>query len=293
MMEFGMKDAKLEPWGQFGRGWTLKRFSAQVVEPDCIPLIAFPKAWSPGIEGVLEAEVVHFDPKTEADFAKYKSKLKGKVVLTGVERPLTAHFEADATRRTDKQLLDLADADPAAGRSGRAPRPFDAAKKAEPAKKAESEKKSEAVKKEADDLEARMAEFRSRMAVSRRRLSFLVEEGAAAMLEPSFRGDFGTIFVMGASVPTQAQAFGEGAATAPSAWSKDAPKTIPQIVLSIEHHNRLLRMLEANKALKLSLELKVEFQDEDLMGYNTVAEIPGTDPKLKDEIVMLGGHMDS
>ena len=51
---WGLENAHLEPWGKFGRGWSLKRFSAQVVEPQCIPLIAYPKAWSPGTGGPLE-----------------------------------------------------------------------------------------------------------------------------------------------------------------------------------------------------------------------------------------------
>jgi Zn-dependent M28 family amino/carboxypeptidase len=62
-------------------------------------------------------------------------------------------------------------------------------------------------------------------------------------------------------------------------------------VLAIEHYNRILRMLQAGEPVKMAVDLAVEFHDEDLMGYNTIAEIPGTD--LKDEIVMLGGHMDS
>ncbi len=78
---WGLANAHLEAWGPFGRGWTLKRFSAQVVSPQCIPLIGYPKAWSPGVEGTLEAPVVYFDAKTEAEFDKYKGKLKGAIVL--------------------------------------------------------------------------------------------------------------------------------------------------------------------------------------------------------------------
>src|ERR687884_397926 len=53
LTEWGLSNAHLEPWGPFGRGWTLKRFSAQVIEPQCIPLVALPKAWSPSTEGTL------------------------------------------------------------------------------------------------------------------------------------------------------------------------------------------------------------------------------------------------
>jgi Zn-dependent M28 family amino/carboxypeptidase len=63
------------------------------------------------------------------------------------------------------------------------------------------------------------------------------------------------------------------------------------MVLSIEHYNRIVRMLQAGEPVKMAVDLAVAWQDADLMGYNTVAEIPGTD--LKEEVVMLGGHMDS
>ena len=53
MTSWGLQNAHLEAWGPFGRGWTLQKFSIQVVEPQCIPLIAFPKAWSPGLDGTV------------------------------------------------------------------------------------------------------------------------------------------------------------------------------------------------------------------------------------------------
>src|SRR6185369_4599301 len=76
-----------------------------------------------------------------------------------------------------------------------------------------------------------------------------------------------------------------------SVYDKSAPKVTPQLVVSVEQYNRIVRMLQAGEAVKMTVDLSVAFQDTDLMSYNTVAEIPGTD--LKDEIVMLGGHMDS
>ena len=51
MTSWGLPNAHLEAWGPFGRGWSLERFSAQVVSPQDIPLIAYPKAWSPGLKG--------------------------------------------------------------------------------------------------------------------------------------------------------------------------------------------------------------------------------------------------
>jgi Zn-dependent M28 family amino/carboxypeptidase len=74
-------------------------------------------------------------------------------------------------------------------------------------------------------------------------------------------------------------------------WSATAPATPPQVVLNVEDYNRLVRMIEHEVKLKLAVDLQVQFHDEDQNAYNTIAEIPGSD--LKDEIVMLGGHLDS
>jgi hypothetical protein len=74
-------------------------------------------------------------------------------------------------------------------------------------------------------------------------------------------------------------------------WDKDAPRLIPQIALSNDHYNRLARLLRQGEKVRLAVNLQVEFDDADPMSYNTVAEIPGTD--LKDEVVMLGAHLDS
>ena len=82
MTEWGLQNAHLEAWGPFGKGWELERFSAQVTSPQNIPLIAYPKAWSPGLKGVKAGEVVYLDAKTPADLDKYKGRLKGAIVLT-------------------------------------------------------------------------------------------------------------------------------------------------------------------------------------------------------------------
>ena len=107
LTKWGLSNAHLEAWGPFGKGWTLKRFSAQVIEPQCIPLIAFPKAWSPSTDGTLVAPVIYFDAKTEADFAKFKGKVKGAIVLTGPTTEVSPRFEPLANRLTDKELLEL------------------------------------------------------------------------------------------------------------------------------------------------------------------------------------------
>ncbi len=325
---WGLENAHLEGWGPFGKGWTLKGFSAQVVEPQCIPLVAYPKAWSPGTKGKVVAEVVYLDAKTDSDFDHFKGQIKGKVVLTSGTVPVAAHFEPLATRQTDSQLLDLADS-PAPGEGGRRPRRAQAPAAAPgPGQAAASNNPAAAANNPLNLL--------AQMAVNRRKLSFSLEEGALAVLEPSRMGDGGTIFVAQATVPTATppaggaprndavaagggqggggqggggqggggqggggqggggQGGGGGARTGPrgpSVYDKDTPKNLPQVAIAKEHYNRMVRMIEQGEKLKIELDLAVEFQDKDLMAYNTIAEIPGTD--LKDEVVMLGGHLDS
>src|SRR5881296_1397000 len=93
LTKWGLENAHLEAWGPFGRGWTLKSFSAQVSEPQDIPLIAYPKAWSPGLAGTLNAEVIYFDATDEAGLEKFKGKLKGAIVLTSPMPEVKPHFE--------------------------------------------------------------------------------------------------------------------------------------------------------------------------------------------------------
>lgn len=259
MTKWGMANAHLEAWGPFGRGWSLKRFSAQVIEPQGIPLIAYPKAWSPATNGTVTSEVVYLNAKTEADLERFKGKLKGAIVLTASLREVKAHFEAPGTRMGEKDLLELADApEPRGGQ-----RRFQFS-----------------------------PEQRAAQQFTARKYQFLQDEGAAVLIDPSRLGDGGTIFVQSATVPqpVPAEPFGPNSRSI-GPYDKSAPKITPQLVLAVEHYNRLIRMVEAGEKVKMAVDLAVEWQDADPMGYNTIAEIPGTD--LKDEIVMLGGHMDS
>jgi hypothetical protein len=260
MSKWGLQNAHLEPWGPFGRGWTLKRFSAQVVAPQAIPLIAYPKAWSPGTNGPLTAEVVYFDAKDEGDMERFKGKLKGAIVLSAPVREVKAHFDAPGTRMNEKDLLSLADApEPRPGTSRR----FQMS-----------------------------PEQRAAFNLAAKKNLFMQEEGAAVVLEPSRLGDGGTVFVQSASVPqpVPAEPFGPNSRGIPP-YDKSATKFAPQIVLAVEHYNRIVRIIQAGEKVTMTVDLGVEWQDADPMGYNTIAEIPGTD--LKDEVVMLGGHMDS
>jgi hypothetical protein len=100
----------------------------------------------------------------------------------------------------------------------------------------------------------------------------LREAGAGVILKPS-RGEHGTVFVTGRD---------------------GGPGAIPTVTLSGEHYNMVARMLQQNIPVKLRVNVQTKFYDADGgNAYNVIAELPGSDPTLRDEVVMIGGHLDS
>lgn len=98
------------------------------------------------------------------------------------------------------------------------------------------------------------------------------EAGAAVLLRPSV-GEHGTVFVTGRD---------------------GGPGAVPSVTLSGEHYNMIARMLQARVPVKLRVNVQSKFYDDDGgNAYNVVAELPGTDPAVRDEVVMIGGHLDS
>lgn len=102
------------------------------------------------------------------------------------------------------------------------------------------------------------------------------EEGALAVLSSSERNHDGTVFVQ------------QG-----GSHEMDAPKNFLDIALALEDYNMLVRLLRAEETVEIDLEVATKFHTDQETGYNVLAEIPGTDDKLKEEVVMIGGHLDS
>lgn len=95
---------------------------------------------------------------------------------------------------------------------------------------------------------------------------------AAVLIKPS-RGMQGTVFVQaGRETPAATQ---------------------PAIVLQAEHYNIVARLLAQGVPVKLRVNVQVKFYETDRNSYNVIAEIPGTDPILKNEVVIVGAHLDS
>jgi carboxypeptidase Q len=271
MAKWGMQNAKLVSWGPWGRGWSLKSFSAQVVAPQTIPVIAYPKAWTTSTKGAVTADVVFLDAKTDADLEKYVGKLNGKIVLLSPMREIKAEEKPLSARRSDEELVKMA--------QETSPNP----QRPQPQLTEEERQKQR-------------AEQQRQLLFSLKRARLLLQEGAAVIVDNSFRGSGGTLFVQSASVvqdiPADIANFNFRNFVQP--YKKEAePRIIPQMTMATEDYNRLVRMINQGVTPRMTVDINAQYHDEDQMGYNTIAEIPGTDPTLKEELVMLGGHLDS
>jgi len=138
---------------------------------------------------------------------------------------------------------------------------------------------SKVVMRPVDTAEARRRRGgfnRAAMAMMNTLKAMALKEGAVAILSESPRGHDGTLFVQGGG-----------------AYSPDAPANFLDIVVTLEDYMTIVRLLKAGTPVSIDADVKTKFQTADTKGYNVIAEIKGTDPKLKEEVVMLGGHLDS
>lgn len=241
LAEWGIDNGRLEPWGEFGRGWENERFVAHVLEPDTYPVIGAPKAWTGSTDGPVIAEAVIAEIDDEEDFETLRGTLAGKILLTTEMPAIDAWWDAPARRLTDEELEERAAA-PEPGGRGRGD--FD------------------------------YSRFRSMRELRDKAAEFFTQEGVVAILEPSSRGTGGTVFVGGGG-----------------SREVGAPEGVPQVVLTAEHYGRIWRTLEAGVPVRMELEVRNSFYEDDPTEHNVVAEIPGSD--LADELVMLGAHFDS
>jgi carboxypeptidase Q len=252
MSRWGLSNAQLEPWGEFGKGWELQKSYVAMTAPYYKPFIAFPKSWTKGTNGLETADVILITAKDSADLEKYRGKLSGKILLLDRTDTLKQSFTADAHRYSEEDLQKMSAA------TMQAPR------------------------QQTTDT-AQLRRFREQFQrnqgpnqMANRIKEMAMKENAVAILSYTTRGKDGTLFVQGGG-----------------AYSGKSPENFLDVVVAMEDYMMLTRLLKAGMPVKIDMEVKTAFTNPDLKGYNVVAEIKGSDPKLKDELVMLGGHLDS
>jgi carboxypeptidase Q len=131
-----------------------------------------------------------------------------------------------------------------------------------------------------------MQRFLQRMEFRSKLVQFLAGEQVAAVILPSRDGENsggsgGTIFD------------DNGANLGTLAYQREHVSPFPSAVLAIENYGRVYRLLRANVPVTLEVNIETQFTGDHEHGFDTIAEIPGGDPTLKDELVMVGGHLDS
>jgi hypothetical protein len=103
-------------------------------------------------------------------------------------------------------------------------------------------------------------------------MPILQQLGVGLVLRPN-QGQHGTLFVLG------------------NRATKD--DAVPSVILAAEHYNMIARLVQHGTPVRLNAEVRAKYQAADTSGYNVIAEIPGTDPALKNEVVLVGAHLDS
>ena len=253
LAKWGLVNAQLEPWGEFGKGWELQKSYVAMTAPYYRPLIAFPKAWTKGTNGLQTAEIFLVNAKDSAELEQYRGKLTGKVILLYRTDTLKQSFTADARRLTDEDLQKMANA------VAQQPRQQQAPDTAQQRRMRENFQRNQGPNQMANRVK-----------------EMAMKDGAVAILSFTARGQDGTLFVQGGG-----------------AYSATSPENFLDIVVAMEDYMSLTRLVKAGIPVKLDVDVKTAFSNPDSKAYNVVAEIKGTDPKLKEELVMLGGHLDS
>jgi carboxypeptidase Q len=250
----GCVNAHLEDWGEFGMGWQQLNTWVRMTSPDTAIFIAQATPWSSSTNGPVSGEAVAVNIQTDADFDQYKGKLAGKIVLLGEMREVPPVDKALFERYTDKELEEIAQY-PVTDRG-------------------------------AADMQTRLRAYLQRYKLVDKIAQFLADEKAAAIIRPSRDGkngggSGGTIFD------------DNGAALGRQPYLADHKVKVPVVVMAIENYGRVFRLLQAHVPVTIEMDVETKFTGDHEHGFDTVAEIPGTDPKLKDEVVMVGGHLDS
>jgi hypothetical protein len=250
---YGLQNARLESWGDWGKGWNVERCYFAMTAPYYKSMVAVPRAWSGSTNKLQTAEILFISNTDTMALEGYKGKLKNKVILIDQSYKVTPSFKADADRYTDEELQRMAstEAQRSGGQRGAT----------------------------GDSTMRRMMQtMRTRNVFNQKMRKMAKQEGAVGILNSSQTSKDGTLFVSGDYANAALGA---------------VPDDLADLSISVEDYMTLCRLMKANVPVKLEVDVKTKFFADDIKGYNVLAEIPGTDPKLKDEVVMLGAHLDS
>ena len=255
LRSFGVQNVRTERFA-FGKGWTLERFHAHMVEPQVMPIIGYPQSWSSSTDGTITADVVRVDIRNPDDIERYRGALAGKIVLPQPVRDVHM-LEEELTLRMSDELLEEA---------ARLPVPA-----------ADQARRRSGGPSLADQV-----------------LAFYLEEGVVAILDRGSDASLVSGAPGGSNLDWPTQRVDGGTVFPGRGGPRDdeAGNVVPSATIAVEHYNRMLRILEKDIPVRVEINIQTRFHDEvQPNAFNILGEIPGTD--LAHEVVMLGAHFDS
>ena len=261
MHAWGLKQGRLEPWDFNRDGWTNERLTAHIVSPVKDALVVEALGWTPGTSGAVRGSAMQMtlpQRPTRATLTAFleplKASVKGKMVLVGAPQQVLVTFSKPALRRDDSDVMNTLNAAPAGG----PPQPQAPAPAAQPPA-------ATPPARPADDQPLNNNQLQQQLN------QFLVDNGALVRINDAGR-DHGQI-----------RAFNNPA--------YDVAKAPPTVVMRNEDYGRIWRLVADGRTVDLEFDIVNRTHPAGRTSYNVIAEIPGSDKA--DEVVMLGGHLDS
>ncbi|HET7220937.1 MAG TPA: M20/M25/M40 family metallo-hydrolase [Vicinamibacterales bacterium] len=260
MASWGFENGRLEPWDFARPGWSNDVAIGAIISPVKDKLEFEVLAWTPSTEGTVKARAYNLitpDQPTKEELEKYlanvKTEVAGRIVLVGRSRPVPVNLNPPAKRLADDAARGRYNPPPSAAEGGGRGRGGREGRGG----RGEVQPPREGAMSTAD--------------VNTRINEYLLENKVALRINDAQR-EHGQI-----------RAFQN--------TTYDIAKVVPTVVMRNEDYGRIARILADGTPVELQFTITNAVYPEGRTAYNTIAEIPGSDKK--DEVVMLGGHLDS
>jgi len=253
MTEWGFQNAHLEPWDFGHPGWRNERTSGYIVEPILDQLTFRVLAWTPGTKGTVKAEVFQMIPPEKPK-----------------KEDLTAYLNSVQDKVKGKIVL--------VGKSETVPVVIDV-----PARRMDDKAAAERF----DPKNPNAGQFGPQRNAAGR-----PNDPPGTLTGQQINQQIDEFLLAShALVRVNDARMGNGRIRAFQNRTYDITKVVPTVILRNEDYGRISRILADGTPVKLEFSITNKTYPEGKTSYNTIAEIPGTD--RKDEVVMLGGHLDS
>jgi carboxypeptidase Q len=276
MAEWGFENGQLDPWDFGHQGWVNERLNAHIVSPIKEPLACEAMAWTPGTNGTITAQVLQIVPPsnpTEEELTAYlerlKDNIKSKIVMVGKPLEIAVNLNPPSKRLDDKVAKERF--------AGKAPETQTlAGSRQSQQQNQQAGQQGPAGQQAQTGQQAQPGQQAQRQRLNRRRMSeivdsYLLANGALLRIEDGGRDH------------RQIRAFHNP--------SFDPAKVVPTVYLSNEDYGRISRLIADGTPVELEFHIVNRLYPEGKTAYNVISEITGLDKK--DEVIMLGGHLDS